>query len=90
MVFSLIDPVFRWWKTEVVRALFLPFKVDLILKIPLSHNLLEDKLIWIGNKRGEFTVKSAYFVATKLLNTRDEGNALLEIQMLGFGEKSGY
>jgi len=52
--------------------------------------LPEDKLVWIGNKRGEFTVKSAYFVATKLLNTRDEGNALLEIQMLGFGEKSGY
>ena len=45
----------------------------MILKIHLSYNLLEDKLTWMGNKRGDFTVKSAYFVATKLLDTRDEG-----------------
>ena len=73
MVSSLIDPVTRWWKSGAVRALFLPFEVDMILKIPLSHNLPKDKLIWLGNKRGVFTVKSAYFVATKLLDTRDEG-----------------
>lgn len=73
MVSYLIEPVSRWWKIEAVRALFLPFEADMILKIPLSHNLPEDKLIWIGSKRGEFTIKSAYFVATKLLDTKDEG-----------------
>ena len=45
----------------------------MILKIPLSNNLSEDKFIWVGNKKGEFIVKSAYFIANKLLDTRDEG-----------------
>lgn len=58
MVSSLIDSTKRW-KINVVRALFLPFEADTILKIPLSHNMPEDKLIWIGNKRGVFIVKSA-------------------------------
>ena len=54
MVSSLIDPETKWWKINAVRAFFLPFEADKILKIPLSHNLPKDKLIWIGNKRGEF------------------------------------
>ena len=45
MVSSLIDSVTRWWKLGVVRALFLPFEANTILKIPLCYNLPEDKLI---------------------------------------------
>ena len=45
MVSSLIDPNTRWWKAEVLHATFLPFEVDTILRIPLSYNLPEDKLI---------------------------------------------
>ena len=52
MVSSLIDPDTKWWKIEVLHSTFLPFEMETILKIPLSHNLLEDKLIWIGNKKG--------------------------------------
>ena len=70
MVSSLIDPMTRWWKLGVVRALFLPFEANRISKIPLCYNLPEDKLIWMGNKRGDFTIKSAYFVAVKILDTR--------------------
>ena len=73
MVSSLIDPMTRWWKPGVVRALFLPFEADRILKIPLCYNLPEDKLIWMGNKRRDFIVKSAYFVAVKILDTRVDG-----------------
>ena len=73
MVSSLIDPMTRSWKPGVVRALFLPFEADTILKIPLCYNLPEDKLIWMGNKRGDFTVKSAYFVAVKILDTKVDG-----------------
>ena len=73
MVSSLIDPVTRWWKPGVVRALFLPFEANTILKIPLCYNLPEDKLIWMGNKKGDFKVKSAYFVAAKILDTRVDG-----------------
>nr|XP_023927444.1 uncharacterized protein LOC112038818 [Quercus suber] len=82
MVSSLIDPMTRWWKLEIVRALFLPFKADIILKIPLSFNLPNNKLILIGNKKGEFTVKSAYFVASKLLDSRDDGEC-------SFGDSNG-
>ena len=66
MVSSLIDKETKWWKPNVVRTLFLPFEADTILKIPLSQRLPEDTLIWIGNKRGVFTVKNAYYIAAKL------------------------
>ena len=73
MVSSFIDLVTRWWQPGVVCALILPFEADSIFKIPLCYNLPEDKLIWMGNKRGDFTVKSAYFIAVKILDTRVEG-----------------
>ena len=61
----------------------------MILKIPVSYNLLEDKLIWMGNKRGEFTIKSAYFVANKLLDTRDEGECSSRVPNAQIWRKSG-
>lgn len=50
MVSSLIDKDTKWWKADVVYPIFLPFKASTILLIPLSYNLPEDSLIWIGNK----------------------------------------
>ncbi|XP_075645166.1 uncharacterized protein LOC142616185 [Castanea sativa] len=75
MVSSLIDPRTKWWKINAIRALILPFEADTILKIPLSQNLVEDKLIWLGNKRGVFSVKSAYFIAAKILEKKDRGES---------------
>ena len=75
MVSSLIDQDTKWWKANVVRTLFLPFEADMILKIPLSQRLPEDSLIWIGNKRGVFTVKSAYHIAAKLQSDKDLGES---------------
>ena len=71
MVSSLIDPDTRWWKIDSIKALFLPVDAEAILKIPLSFNLPDDRIIWIGNKKGEFTVKSAYFVAVNLLESAE-------------------
>ena len=59
----------------MVRTLFLPFEADTILKIPLSQSLPVDSLIWIGNKRGVFIVKSAYFIAAKLQIDKDLGKS---------------
>ena len=67
MVSSLIDRVTKWWRVDMIRATFLPFEANLILRIPLSHNLPEEKIIWIRNSRGDFTVKSAYHIAHNLL-----------------------
>ena len=73
MIFALIDPLTKWWNVSLVRAMFLPFEVDSILRIPLSYSMPEDKLIWLGNKRGEFTVKSAYHIAFNLLEPKKGG-----------------
>ena len=73
MVASLIDNDTRWWKVEAVRSIFLPFEANIILKISLNYNLREDSLIWIGNKRGVFTVRSAYHIASSLVDANEEG-----------------
>ena len=75
MVSSFIDQDTKWWKTNVVRTLFLPFEADMILKIHLSQRLPKDSLIWIGNKRGVFTVKNAYHIAAKLQSNKDLGES---------------
>ena len=46
---------------DKIRRYFLPFEAETLLNILLSYNLLEDKIIWVGNKRGIFSIKSAYF-----------------------------
>ncbi|KAK9988307.1 hypothetical protein SO802_028546 [Lithocarpus litseifolius] len=67
MVSSLIDANSKWWKPDLVKALFLQSEASEILKIPLNLNLPEDSLIWLGNRRGSFLVKSAYYVAKELV-----------------------
>nr|POF00360.1 hypothetical protein CFP56_75492 [Quercus suber] len=67
MVSSLIENDTKWWKPDLVKSLFLPFEASTILSIPISFSLLEDSLIWLGNKNGSFTVKSAYYIAVKLV-----------------------
>ena len=76
MVSYLIDPMTKWWRVDMIRATFLPFEADSILKIPLSHNLPEDKIIWIGNSYGDFTVKSAYHIAYNLLESKEKEECL--------------
>ena len=61
MVLALIDSETRRWNADLVWSLFLPSKVNTIINMPLSYNFPEDKIIWVGNKRGDFTVKSAYY-----------------------------
>nr|XP_023912496.1 uncharacterized protein LOC112024088 [Quercus suber] len=46
MVSTLIDYDSRRWKVDLVKSLFLPFEASLILNIPISYNLPEDKIIW--------------------------------------------
>lgn len=71
MVSALIDLDIRRWKANLIRALFLPFEVSIILNIPLSHNLPEDKVIWVGNKKWDFNAKSAYYIALNVLETNE-------------------
>ena len=56
-----------------MKAFFLQFEANEILKIPLSHSLPKDSLIWLGNRKGSFTVKSAYYVAKELVESEAAG-----------------
>ena len=58
---------------NLVKALFLQFEANEMLKFPLSHSLLEDSLIWLANRKGSFSVKSAYYVAKELLESEAAG-----------------
>ena len=71
MVSSLINPTTKWWRADVINSTFLPFEAETILKIPLSRSLLEDKLIWLGNNQGVFTVKSAFHIAYHLAEEKE-------------------
>ena len=59
----------------MVRSIFLPFEANTILKIPMSYNLPEDSLIWIGNKKGSFTVKSAYHITSSMVDSDKDGES---------------
>ena len=73
MVSSLIDNDTKWWKVDMVMSIFLPFEANTILKIPMSYNLPEDSLIWIGNKKDSFTVKNAYHIALSMVDSEEDG-----------------
>jgi len=78
MVSSLIDEDTKWWKSDLVRSIFLPFEADSILKIPISYNLPDDQLIWLGNKRGSFSMKSAYYIAMRVVDADSNGESTTE------------
>ena len=67
MVSSLIDKETRRWRADLIRTLFLPFEADTILRIPLSYSLPDDYIVWIGNRRSEFSVKIVYYVALPIV-----------------------
>ncbi|XP_024172054.1 uncharacterized protein LOC112178075 [Rosa chinensis] len=62
-VADLIDPYSRTWIHSAIHALFSPPVAASILSIPLSHHYVPDRWCWTPEKRGIFTVKSAYWIA---------------------------
>lgn len=44
----------------MIEGLVPPWLVEEILTIPLSKSLCKDKLVWMHNKSGKFTVKLCY------------------------------
>ena len=73
MVSSLIDEDIKMWRRDRLVKIFLPFEVNTILNIPLSQHLSEDSIILVGNKKGIFFVKSASYVAKKMLDSDIQG-----------------
>ena len=57
--------------------IFLPSEAATILKIPISYRLPDDQLVWIGNKSGSFIVKSAYYIAMRMVDDHEIGEGLV-------------
>jgi hypothetical protein len=65
-VSDLIDKERGCWNSNIISENFLKEEAEAILNIPLSPNLPQDRIIWIGSKSGMFSVKSAYYIGRVL------------------------
>ena len=54
------------WDKERINAMFHPFDADAILQVPLSRRVVQDVVVWFGSKKGNYAVKSGYYVAKQL------------------------
>ena len=67
-VSDLLHPAMATWNEPLIRSVFLPFDAEAILKIPVCTRNTEDFWAWNPDRKGKFTVSSAYklLVTTKL------------------------
>lgn len=75
LVAELSDATTATWREELIRSVFLPFDADAILVVPLCTRNIEDFWSWSGERRGFFSVKSAYQM---VLNTKFQRENWLE------------
>lgn len=61
-VFDLLIQDSQCWNSRLIDEVFLPRDASIIKSTPLSFQRPQDKIIWYGNHRGIFTVKSAYLL----------------------------
>jgi hypothetical protein len=60
MVDSLINPITNSWKIDLLQLLFEPESIEAICKITVPMRPTADKLIWVKDTIGRFSVKSVY------------------------------
>ena len=89
MVSALIDQDTRSWRRDRLERIFLAFEVETVLCIPISYHLPDDQLILVDNKKRIFSVKSAYYVARKVLEVSDKGSPHQVTCVLPYGRKCG-
>ena len=63
-VCSFIDADTNWWNIPLLNELFSSEEAILICNIPICPQRQHDCLVWLGAKNGNFTVKSAYHIAS--------------------------
>ena len=63
-VAELMDPISGSWDEALVQDIFSEFDVDAILKLRVNLDM-EDRPAWHFDKKGLFSVKSAYKVAVQ-------------------------
>ena len=66
MVRDLLKDEGMEWDIELVRGLFLPQDAEAILIIPISESDAKDRMVWAKDKKGKFTIRSAYRLAREI------------------------
>ncbi|XP_021768525.1 uncharacterized protein LOC110732828 [Chenopodium quinoa] len=61
-VLELINEECGEWRGALLQSLFSVQDRNLILQLPISYAMPEDKLLWWPSKNGEYTVKSGYWL----------------------------
>jgi hypothetical protein len=57
---DLMVPNMKIWDTEKIQSLFPVHVVNRIMDIPLIDNMDDDKVVWVDNAYGDYSVKSGY------------------------------
>ena len=67
-VAEMLQPATRSWNEGLVQSVFIRLDADAILRIPVCTRNIDDVWAWYPDKKGRFTVSSAYrfLVSTKL------------------------
>jgi hypothetical protein len=71
MVSELIDETMATWKTNLVHACFLPMDAAIILGIPLCTRRQSNFWAWSLDRKGQFSVKSAYRMISSIKSNRE-------------------
>ncbi|XP_073362839.1 uncharacterized protein [Aegilops tauschii subsp. strangulata] len=71
-VLELIDPTSRTWNRPALMQHFVKPDVDVIMSIPLSFRVQQDFWAWHYDKRGVFSVRSAYKMISGIKHQREE------------------
>jgi ribonuclease HI len=85
MVSDLIDHGTTQWDEDVLRAIFLEEDVEEILKIPLRQGM-EDSVAWSLDKKGVFSVKSAYRLGVDLRERRHQNDTSTSSVVVGVSQ----
>lgn len=81
-VAELIDPITGSWDCRLVRDTFLQEDADCILAIPIQEGM-DDTLAWHGDPKGNFSVKSAYALASRRRDHHNNADASSSISGRG-------
>ena len=71
MVSDLLLPATTSWNVDLVRRIFLPIDADEILKLPVCTRNVEDFWAWQPDRKGIFSVRSAYKFLSKTKMQRE-------------------
>ena len=74
-VSDLIDWDLHGWRRDIIMAKFNWDEAEAICRIPLSRRVVEDTLVWLHNKRGEYIIRSGYHLARQVLRKENWAEA---------------